>query len=295
MEPDFEGRRYRLQDRLSPEGNSWLAEDLEDPGRKVVVRILPESADAIAARHLVQTLADLEQPSLSVPVDEGELPDGRPFFVFRYVEGQSLRELLNSTGPMPFRRAAHILVQLGEAVASMHSRSLVHGAICPEHVIIHHALGHDRATVLGAGVFRAAGQTSASPAYLAPEQLEGEPGTLSDVFSVGALGAEMLTGRRAFRYGSIAELRHLQRRGIQRGAFRKFRAKLPLRVEDELRRAVSWDPAKRPPDVKVFTARLAEYLGGDSGLPRRRLALLGILGLAVIAAGVRNCRRRWQR
>ncbi|WP_410971901.1 hypothetical protein, partial [Salmonella sp. SAL4445] len=81
MEPEFDGGRYRLQDRLSPDGNSWLAEDLEDPGRKMVVKFLPEGADAIAARHLVESMAGLEQSGLSVPVDEGELADGRPFLV----------------------------------------------------------------------------------------------------------------------------------------------------------------------------------------------------------------------
>src|SRR5688572_10219710 len=101
MEPEFESGRYRLQDRLTPDGNSWLAEDLEDPGGKVVVKFLPEGADAIAARHVVQTMAVLTQSGLSVPVDEGELPDGRPFLIFRYFEGQTLRELLNTGGPLP--------------------------------------------------------------------------------------------------------------------------------------------------------------------------------------------------
>jgi serine/threonine-protein kinase len=295
MESDFEAGRYRLQDRLSPEGNSWIAEDLEDPGRKVVVKFLPETADPIAARHVVETLADLGRPGLSVPVDEGELRDGRAFLVFQYVEGQNLRELLNSTGPLPFRRAARILTQIGDALTEMHSRSLVHGGITPDHVVVHHAHGQDLATVLGVGTFRVTGETSASPAYLSPEQLAGKPTKLSDVFSVGALAAEMLTGRRAFRYGSLEELHHLHRRGIQRGAFRTLRAKLPLRVEDELRRALSWDPAQRPPDADILTTRLAEFLGGNFQLPRRRVALLGILGGAVIAVGIRNCRRRWAR
>jgi serine/threonine protein kinase len=293
MAPEFDGGRYRLQQRLSPDANAWLAEDLEDPGAKVVVKFLPEGADAIAARHVVQSLSALERSGLSVPVDEGELPDGRPFLVFRYIEGQTLRELLNGTGPMPFGRTAHVLAQIGNAIAELHARSMIHGAVCPEHVIVHHTHGQDAATVLGGGVFRVTRESSASPAYLAPEQIAGEPTVLSDVFSIGALAAEMLTGRRAFRYGSLAELHHMHRRGIQRGAFRRLRSKLPLRVEDELRRSLSWDPAQRPPDVKILTSRLAEFLGAGGGLPRRRLALLAILALAVIATGIRNCRRRW--
>jgi serine/threonine protein kinase len=293
MSAEFEGGRYRLQERLSPDGNSWMAEDLEEPGQRVVVKVLPDTADAIAARHLVESLADLRGSALSVPVDEGEMPDGRPFLVYRFAEGQSLRELLNTAGPLPFGRAAAILKQLGEAVHRLHERSMIHGSIAPEHIVVSHNHGRDSVTLLGAGVFRATRESTASPAYLAPEQLAGNPTALSDVFSLAAVAAEVLTGRRAFRYGSLDELHHLHKRGIQRGAFRKLRPKLPLRVEDELRRGLAWDPGQRPPDAHVLTQRLAEFLGVNRGLPRRRLALLGVLGLAVIATGVRNCRRRW--
>ena len=173
--------------------------------------------------------------------------------------GQSLRELLNQTGPLPFARAGRLIAQIGEAVAALHERGTVHGAIAPEHIIVHHAHGQDTATLLQAGMFRVTRETSASPAYLAPEQLEGNASPATDIWSVAAVAAEMLTGRRAFRYGSLAELNHLQRRGIMRGAFRKLRPKLPpLRVEDELRRAISWDSAKRPADVSMLTNRLAE-------------------------------------
>lgn len=293
MAQDFEGGRYRLLERLSPEGNSWTAEDLEDPGQQVVVKFLPEGADAIAARHVVDSLGGLRGSGLNVPVDEGELPDGRPFLVFPWVEGQSLRDLLNTTGPLPFGRAAGILTQAGAALEQLHSRSLIHGSISPEHIVVNHAHGRDKVTILGAGIFRVAPENTVSPAYLAPEQLAGNPSRYSDVFSLTAVAAEMLTGRRPFRYGSLEELHHLHLRGIARGVFRKQRAKLPLRVEDELRRGLACDPGQRPPDAKVLTERLAEYLGGYRALPGRRLALLGLLGAAVIATGVRNCRRRW--
>lgn len=289
---DFDGGHYRLQQRLSMESDSWLAENVDDPGRKVMVEVLPPGSDVIAARDLVESLAGFRDSRLSVPVDEGRLPDGTRYLVFPYREGETLRELLNTTGPLPFRRTAAILVQIGSALADLHSRSLVHGGISPDRVLAHQAHGHDAVTILGTGMFRVTSEMATSPAYMAPEQLAGEPSPLSDVFSVAAVAAEMLTGRRAFRYGSLDELHHLHRRGIQRGAFRKLRNKLPLRVEDELRRGLACNPVQRPPDIQVFTSRLAESLGANSGLPRRRLALLGMLGIAAIATGMRNCRKR---
>lgn len=292
MGPEHATGRYRLQNRLTPEGSTWVGEDLEDPTQQVVIKFLPEGADAIAARHLVENLADLGSKGLAVPVDEGETAEGRPFLVYRWVEGLTLRELMAESGTPGFARSGRILYQLGIALEALHTRGIIHGAVAPEHIVITHAHGKDTVTLLHAGAFRVARETSASPAYLAPEQLRGEAIGASDVFSVAAVGAEMLTGRRAFRYGSLEDLEHLHKRGIARGAFRKLKPKLPLRVEEELRRALSSDPGHRPADVQVFTTRLAEYLGGGTraAISKRRLFLLVLLAAALFVMVVRRFR-----
>ena len=291
MGPDNTTGRYRLQERLAPEGSTWVAEDLEDPSQRVVLKFLPESADAIAARHVVDNLAKLASSGLAVPIDEGETPEGRPYLVYRWAEGITLRELMNESGTPGFARSGRILRQIGSALAALHARGIVHGAVTPEHIVIRHSHGKDFVTVLHAGAFRVARETSASPAYLAPEQLRGEAIGASDVFSVAAVAAEMLTGRRVFRYGSLDELDHLHKRGIQRGAFRKLKPKLPLRVEDELRRSLSWDPGQRPADVQILTSRLAESLGGTGTLSKRHLFLLMLLAVAATVLFWRRFRR----
>ena len=293
MGPENTTGRYRLQERLTPEGSTFVAEDLEDPTQRVVLKFLPEGADVITARHLVENLADLAQGGLSVPVDEGETADGRPFLVFRWAEGTTLRDLMMESGTPGFARSGRILRQLGSALAALHTRGVVHGAVAPEHIVIHHAHGKDTVTLLHAGAYRVARETSTSPAYLAPEQLRGEAIGASDIFSLAAVAAEMLTGRRVFRYGSLSELDHLHKRGVQRGALRKLKAKLPLRVEEELRRALSWDPGQRPADVQVLTNRLAESLGGGArSLSKRRLFLLLVLAVAALVMIGRRLRRR---
>jgi serine/threonine protein kinase len=293
LQPENTAGRYRLQSRLTPDGDAWLAEDLEDPTRPVVLKFLPDGADAIAARHVVENLASLAGHGLSVPMDEGETADGRPYLVYPWVEGRTLRELMNETGTPGFSRSAHILNQLGAAVSALHEHGIVYGAISPEHIVIHHAHGRDVVTLLHAGSYRVAHETSASPAYLAPEQLAGgEALPASDVFSVAAVAAEMLTGRRVFRYGSLAELQHLHKKGVQRGAIRKLKPKLPQRVEDELRRALSTDPMQRPGEVRVFTGRLAESLGATGGLSKRRLFILLLLIVASIYLLIRRYRGR---
>lgn len=269
----------------------WLAEDLEDPTRRVAVKILPGSADAIAARHLVESLAGLSSPWLNKPLDEGELPGGEPFVVYPFIEGETLREYLNNSGPLPAGVAAALISQLGSALGELHDRGVIHGAIAPEHIVVRS--GHGLAlTLLNTGVFRVAGETSVSPAYRAPEHLAGNASLASDVFSFAAVAAEIVTGRRIFRYGSLSELAHIQQRGLARGALRQQRRKLPVRFEDEIRRGVAFEAAQRPSEIRAYAARLAESLGGAARISRRRLVLLTGLGGVAAALSIRNCKRR---
>lgn len=289
MIPEQETGRYRLREQLVPDSNVWLAEDLEDPTRQVVVKVLPESADSIAARHLVESLSGLSSPFLNKPLDDGELPGGAPFVVYPFVEGQTLREYLNSVGPLSTGVAGGLIRQLGSALGELHDRGIVHGAVAPEHIVLR--AGHGL-TLLNTGAFRVAGETSSSPAYRAPEHLAGNAAIASDIFSFAAVAAEMVTGRRVFRYGSLPDLAQIHQRGLPRGALRKQRARLPVRFEEEIRRGLAWDVAQRPSDVRAYSGRLAESLGGSAGISRRRLAFLTVLGAAATALSLRNCRRR---
>lgn len=292
LAPEYETGRYRLVGRLLPESETWLAEDLEDPTARVVVKILPHNSDAIAARHLTETLGRIEAAGLNLPGDEGELPDGRPFLVYPYLEGSTLREFLNASGPLSLPLAGTLMQQLGRALGSLHAAHFAYGTLAPEHVIVQQAHGRHKAILLNAGIYRVTEETSASPGYLAPEQLAGHATLSSDVFSLGTIAAEILTGRRAFRYGSLEDLTRQQRIGIPRGSLRKLRSKIPVRVEEEIRRATSWDSAHRPSDIEVFASKLGEFLNASEGFPKRRLFLGGILGVALLAAGMRRCRGR---
>jgi hypothetical protein len=119
MVPESETDRYRRQEQLSPDGNTWLAQDLQDPARRVVLKFLPDGADIIAARHIVDHLAELASGGVAVPVDEGETAEGRPYLVYRWVEGVTLRDLMNETGTPGFGPSARILRQIGASVAAL--------------------------------------------------------------------------------------------------------------------------------------------------------------------------------
>jgi serine/threonine-protein kinase len=293
LTPNPDIGRYRLDRRMPTEGNVWLAEDLEDPLTPVVVKFVAEDGDIFGYRQQGHALAELEEPGLIAPIDSGEAPGGLPFFVFPYVEGRTLRQVLNEDGPMPVRRAAAILKQTGRILAAAHSRQIAHGALDPEHIILTHAHGRDIVNVINFGSWRLVPQPSTSLAYHAPEHSAGRFTTSADIFSFAAIAAEMLTGRRVFRYGSEKDLAKQQRIGVARGAFRKLRHDIPPRVEDELRRALAYDPSHRPADAAVFADRIADGLSEAPALPLRRILLLAGLVAAVAGGGAyRACRHR---
>lgn len=291
MSPEPEAGRYRLVERLSIDSDTWMAEDLEDPVARPVVKILPEGSDTIAARHLSELLGGELPVEINPLTDSGELANGRSFLVYPFVEGSTLREFLNASGPLDLAVAGQLISQIGRGLESLHDKRLTYGVLAPEHVIVQQSHGRLQAVLLNAGAFRVTGSTSASPGYLAPEQAAGNPVPASDIFSLGAVAAEMLTGRRVFRYGSLPDLQRLQRIGPARGSLRKLRRNIPVRVEEELRRAMSWDAAHRPSDIAVFGSRMVEYLGAEGLFPRRRLVLIGLAGLALSVAGLRRCKR----
>ena len=289
--PGPQAGRYRLLELQDEEFESWFAEDLEDPGTRVLVRFLTPGSDILAARHTVETLAGLETDGIVPPIDEGETQGGNAYLVYPYVDAITLRELLKQTGPLSLARAGGLLRHIGHALSTLHERGMVHGYVAPDRILIRSERNGESALLLDAGVFRASSDSRISPAYQAPEQLNGEAKPASDLWSLAAVATEMITGRRAFRYSSLKELERMHRIGIARGAVRKRRPKLPYRAEEELRRGLTYDLLARPSDIATYADRLAESLGRSGVWTRRRLAT-GFLLLLTGAVMSRNCRRR---
>ena len=269
--PDNHTGRYRLQERLPGEGDAWLAEDLEDPTSAVVLKLLPPGRGAFDAQAVVDRAASIPHIGIAVPVDAGETPDGRGFIVLPYLQGHTLRDVLNASGPLPFTRIAGWTRQLGEALERAHEGGLIHGAIAPEHIIV----SGDRVALISASWF---GEPTVPPGYLAPEP---ERGKSADIYSLGTVIVEMLTGRRAFRYGSLSDLQRQQRIGLALGSVRKLRARVPARAEEELRKALAYHPAHRPAEARVMCNRIAESLAEAGRAPWTRPILFVVLLLVV--------------
>jgi tRNA A-37 threonylcarbamoyl transferase component Bud32 len=172
-----------------------------------------------------------------------------PYFVMDYVTGRPLGKLIEE-GPIPIRRALHITRQLLAGLAHAHGQGIVHRDIKPDNLILDESLGtgdHLRILDFGLaklrdfGVDLTSGLAIGTPSYMAPEQTFSEPvDTRTDLYAVGIVLYEMLTGTKPFRADSTAELIRLQREG----------APVPIRtirpVSTKLEGVVLRALAKRP-------------------------------------------------
>jgi serine/threonine protein kinase/tetratricopeptide (TPR) repeat protein len=207
---------YRLQSRIGAGamGEVYLAHDGKLNRRvavKLIAKELARDADRLQRfRQEAYAASSLNHPNIVVVHDFGEL-DGRPFIVTELVEGVTLRERLKG-GPLPIRDAIEIALQVTGALAAAHARGLIHRDIKPENVMLR---PDGYVKVLDFGLAKLAraeppageastsltqpGQAAGTPSYMSPEQARAEPvDARTDVFSIGAVLYEIVTGRLAF-------------------------------------------------------------------------------------------------
>jgi eukaryotic-like serine/threonine-protein kinase len=194
--------------------------------RDVAVKVLParlaESSDALARfEREAKAVASLSHPGILAIHDFGR-EDATSFAVMELLEGATLRERLRD-GPLPLRKAADYAAQIAHALAAAHARGVVHRDLKPENLFV---TADGRVKVLDFGLARqdasqAGSEDTHSPTleratdpgsvlgtvgYMSPEQVRGQTADArSDIFSMGAVLYEMLTGRRAFQRETAAE------------------------------------------------------------------------------------------
>jgi serine/threonine-protein kinase len=145
----------------------------------------------------------LDHPHICTVFDIGETPQGQLFIAMAYCPGETLKERI-LRGPMPIGEAVDIAIQIGEALGAAHEGGTVHRDIKPANILI---TDRDQVKVVDFGLAKLAGEAAVTrqgsvigtPAYMSPEQATGEEADgRSDLWALGAVLYEMVTGRRAF-------------------------------------------------------------------------------------------------
>jgi serine/threonine-protein kinase len=265
--------RYQLRDRLGTGGMSevWRAHD-QVLGRDVAVKVLAAGADADAARPArirleARAAAGLRHPHIVEVYDYGEAVDAsgrtRPYVVMELVEGPTLDDLLAGRA-LPWDAATRIGAQVAAALAAAHARGVVHRDVKPGNVMVTPdgvKLVDFGISAAAGAVDEAAGEVLGTPAYLAPERLDGGPVRVAtDVYALGLLLYRALAGHLPWNASTVTQMvgNHLY---AEPAPLPRIPG-LPHRVADLCRRAL----AKRPED-RPTAAEAARILGAAVGVP----------------------------
>ncbi len=186
-------------------------------GRDVALKVLlrgrsPSTSDLARFRTEAESAARLDHPAI-VPIYEVGLHEGQPFFTMKHVAGTTLSERL-AEGPIPPRDAAAILAPICRAVHYAHERGVLHRDLKPSNILIDEE-GRPHVSDFGLAKrvedeehLTLSGAVLGTPAYMSPEQAAGKRGNLgpaSDVYSLGTILYQMLTGHPPFRAASPVE------------------------------------------------------------------------------------------
>jgi|GEM_PF-3287207 len=197
--------------------------------------------------------------------------EGQHYFSMEYVEGQNLGQLIHGV-PLPPKRAARYMQQIAEAIDYAHRQGVLHRDIKPSNVLVD---GFDHARVMDFGLAKrveadsrltATGQILGTPAYMSPEQVTGDSrqvGPAADVFSLGAVFYELLTGRPPFQGRSHFEIL-LQVRDVDPELPQKVNPQVPRELAMICLKCLEKDPARRYPSAGALADDLARFVNGDS-------------------------------
>lgn len=260
-------------------GRVYLARDKPELiSRHVVVKVLLEESlqsewTVNKFRHEIEALAKIDDPGVIGVIDAGTLPGGAPYLVMQYVDGVTLRSMIEPVRDrgMNFESAASIIRQVCCAVCSAHEKGIYHRDLKPENIMIRNPnTSKEQVKVIDFGIAKLTDAATApgtvvekfvgTPAYMSPEQVHAMPVTAaSDIYSMGVIAYEMLTGRRPFNFETPFQLASMQRDGVRLKP-RDLRPALTDRAQNIILKALAADPDDRYKDISKFGDDLAQAL-----------------------------------
>ncbi len=261
--------RYRIVGLLGKGGMGevYRADDLK-LGQPVALKFLPakflSDGAALARFHReVRVARQVSHKNVCRVYDIGEV-DGHHFLSMEYIKGEELSSFLRRIGRLPSDKAIQIARQICAGLAAAHESAVLHRDLKPANVMIDeqgNALITDFGLAGLADEFRDDEIAAGTPAYMAPEQLEGKNVTIrSDIYSLGLVLYEVFTGKKAFDAPTIGQLLDLRRSDTTPATPSSLVQNIDPLVEHVILRCLEKDPDKRPASALQVAASLP---GGD--------------------------------
>ena len=274
--------RYRVLRRLGRGGMGavYLADDTQ-LGRKVAMKLPFLDGDGTTKierfTREARSAAGLQHPNICTLFDAGAI-DGRPFLTMAYVEGRPLDEVIGESGPMPPRRAAEIVRTVARALAYAHASGVVHRDLKPANLMMR---ADGEPVVMDFGLAKLAGDADAAkleltrrgglvgtPSYMSPEQVRGDVaaiGPASDVYSLGAVLFELLTGQPPYVGSMTVVLGQILNAPIP--PVTELRKDVPLQLEAICQQTLAKEVPSRLTGMAEFARALNAFLEPTPSIP----------------------------
>lgn len=248
---------YRIEREVGVGGMAtvYLAHDLKHD-RKVALKILrPELTAAMGTDRFpreIHIIAQMQHPHI-LPLYDSGATEGFLYYVMPFVDGESLRARLARVGQLPINEAVRLLQEITDALSYAHARGIVHRDIKPDNVMLsgkHAAVtdfGVAKAVSASAGdALTTVGIAVGTPQYMAPEQAMAEANIdhRVDLYAVGVMGYEMLTGHPVFEASTAQQI--LSAHVLEQPKdVREWRANVPAVLAEALLKCLAKNPADR--------------------------------------------------
>jgi len=279
-------RHYVIGERIGDGGMAQVYRgEHATIGRPVAIKVLSQSLASeacVAERFLREARASskVRHENVVEVTDFGELPDGRPFIVMEFLEGENLERTLRREGRLPWERVRPMLLQVLAALQAAHAEGVIHRDIKPGNMFrISRTGSDDFIKVFDFGIAKVLledalmakpltleGQMMGTPVYMSPEQCVGDPvDARTDLYATGIITYEMLTGRPPFadcNELSILVFNHINTRVPKINSVAPD-LQLPKGVEALVQRALQKKPSKRFASAQEF-AEAVLAIGDDS-------------------------------